>query len=285
MKSKQRDTLRVAVQIGFFVLVALIAVNHTLEESGRAIPVLSTASLHAVCPFGGVVSVYEYLDSGTMVKKTHGAGFVLMWIGFAAALLVGPAFCGWLCPFGSVQEWFGRLGGRFFGRRYNRFVPQKLDRYLRYARYLVLAWVVYVTASTASLVFADFDPYFALFNFWSSEVAIGGLIVLGIVLLLSLFVERPFCKYACPYGALLGMFNLVRLFRIKRNEETCIDCKACDRACPMNIPVSKRRTVFDVQCISCLKCTSDHSCPVPGTVELVAGRLEKTAAPATGGEA
>ena len=65
-------------------------------------------------------------------------------------------------------------------------------------RYVALGLIVYMTAATATLMFADIDPYFALFNFWTSEVAIGGVIILVAVLLLSLLVERPFCKYACP---------------------------------------------------------------------------------------
>jgi polyferredoxin len=94
------------------------------------------------------------------------------------------------------------------------------------------------------------------------------------VLLLSLVVERPFCKYACPYGALLGIFNLFRIFKIRRNPSTCIDCKACDRTCPMNIPVSTGGAVRHHQCIACLKCTSEQACPVDKTVELTTIRLE-----------
>jgi polyferredoxin len=93
------------------------------------------------------------------------------------------------------------------------------------------------------------------------------------VLLGSLFVERPFCKYACPYGALLGLTNFFRVFGIKRNKETCIDCKACDKACPMNINVSGAGTVRNHQCISCLECTSEAACPVKDTVELGAGKF------------
>ena len=86
----------------------------------------------------------------------------------------------------------------------------------RYLRYLVLAWVIYMTAATGTLIFAEYDPYFTLFNLWSDEVALSGIVILGIVLLTSLFVERPFCKYACPYGAVLGLTNLFRVFGIRR---------------------------------------------------------------------
>ena len=266
--------IRLAVQIFFFALIALIAVNQTLEEAGKAIPILSSASLHAICPFGGVVSVYQFITTGTFVRKVHSASFILMWIVFVLTLFLGPVFCGWVCPFGSIQEWFGKLGRKIFKKRFNRIIPYKVDRILRYLRYVALGLIVYMTATTATLMFANIDPYFALFNFWTSEVAIGGVIVLIVVLLLSLLVERPFCKYACPYGALLGAFNLFRIFKIRRNTSTCINCKACDRSCPMNIPVSTSGAVRNHQCITCLKCTTEQACPVDKTVELTTVRLE-----------
>ena len=283
MKSKRAQRLRLGVQIFFFALIALIAINHGLEESGRAIPLLSGASLHALCPFGGVVSIYQVLAGGTFVKKIHSSAFVLMYIGFALALLFGPVVCGWVCPLGSIQEWVGRLGRRLLGKRYNRLLPRRLDGLLRYLRYVVLAWVLYVTIVTGALVFADFDPYFALFNFWSGEVAVSGLVILAAVLLLSPLVERPFCKYACPYGAVLGVFNLFRVFKIRRNAATCIDCKRCDRACPMNIEVSGAEAVRNHQCISCLECTSEVACPVAATVELSTVRLNGAAGEETKG--
>ncbi len=266
--------IRTTVQVGFFVLVALIATAHALEEVGIKLPIIAGASLHAVCPFGGVVSIYQTATTGTIVQKVHESALVLMVIAFAIAVLVGPAFCGWACPFGSFQEWIGKIGKRIFGTRYSRMIPRKLDRWLRYLRYLVLAWVVYATATAGILVFADYDPYFTLFNIYRDEVALAGLLILGAVILLSLVVERPFCKYACPYGAVLGVFNLFRIFGIRRNAATCVNCKACDRECPMNIEVSTERRVRNHQCISCMKCTSEVACPVAATVEMRVGPVK-----------
>jgi polyferredoxin len=262
------------VQIFFFVLIALISINHTLVEAGSGIPLLSSASLHSLCPFGGVVTIYQYATVGTFVQKIHESAFVLMAIGFVLAILFGPVFCGWVCPLGTVQEWVAKWGKKLFRRRYNHFIPARIDNVLRYARYLVLAWVVYVTAASGTLIFADYDPYFALFNFWSSEVAIGGLVILGLTLVLSLFVERPWCKYACPYGAVLGITNLFRVFKIKRAESTCKADGACSIMCPMNIPVDTVKTVRDHQCISCLECTSEAICPVASTVVFTTGGVK-----------
>ncbi len=264
---RRKILIRPFVQWFFVFLVLAIAINHSLAETGQGITLLSDASLHALCPFGGVVTIYQYATSGTFVQKIHESAFVLMILAFILAILFGPVFCGWICPFGTVQEWFGKIGKRIFKRKYNNFIPYAIDRWLRYARYLVLAWIIYVTATSARLWFADFDPYFALFNFWTSEVAVGGLVVLGITLAASLLVERPWCKYACPYGAVLGVTNLFRVFSIRRNDGICKQDGACNRACPMNIPVSSLNVVRDHQCISCMECTTEASCPFADVVE------------------
>ena len=274
-KSKAVRWARTGVQIFFFLFVALISINHTLAESGRAIPVLAGASLHSICPFGGVESLWSAITGAPLVKKVHESSFVLLWIALGLSLLVGPVVCGWVCPLGSLQEWTGKLGRRLFPKRYNRFIPPRLDKVLRYLRYAVLAILVYATARAGTLVFEAWDPYFALFNFWSPEITVSALAVLGLVLVLSLFVERPFCKYACPFGAVQGVFNLFRVFGIRRNVPTCINCKACDKACPMNIEISTSGRVRDHQCITCLECTSETACPVADTVDLAA--FEKAA--------
>lgn len=266
--SKHSRWLRPAIQGLFFVLVALIAVNHALVETGGGIPLLSSASLHALCPFGGVVSIYNLATVGAFVQKVHSSTFVLMTLAFLLAVLVGPVFCGWVCPLGTVQEWVSRLGRKLLGQGHNQLIPKGLDRSLRYLRYLVLVWVIYMTAVTGKLVFQDVDPYYTLFNFWTSEVALGGVVILVVTLVSALFVERPWCKFACPYGAVLGLSNFVRIFKVRRNSASCVACKACNLACPMNIEVSDQKEVRNHQCISCLNCTSEHACPISDTVNL-----------------
>lgn len=266
-QAKKKISIRPIIQIFFFILIALIAYNHYLTENGRGFAFLSSASIHTICPFGGVASIYQYLTTGRLVKKVHESALVLMYISFFLAVLFGPVLCGWICPLGSIQEWFSKIGRRIFKNKFNGFIPYKYDKHLRFLRYGVLAWVIYITAVSAELAFNNIDPYSALFHLWSSEIATGGLIVLIITLVASLFVERPWCKYACPYGALLGLTNLFRVFKIRRNSSTCISCNICDKACPMNIQVSKMEAVKNHQCISCMKCTSEETCPVGDTVE------------------
>ncbi|MHB1314652.1 MAG: 4Fe-4S binding protein [Christensenellales bacterium] len=268
---KRKNTaaiVRRVSQISFFVLILFISVSKWIAEQGAKIPVLPEISLHAVCPFGGVVTMYEFATTGTFIQKIHSSAFILMILGILTAVLFGSIFCGYICPFGTFQEWLGKLGRKLFPKKFNHIIPPKIDRVLRYLRYVVLALIVYLTAVTATLVFQAYDPYYALFNFFTTEVALSAYIVLGAFIVLSLIVERPWCKYFCPYGAFLGLFNKFRIFKIRRHKNTCIHCEKCDKVCPMNIEVSKDETIHNHQCITCHQCTSDMVCPVKNTVTI-----------------
>jgi Polyferredoxin len=271
-KKKTAKAVRVIVQVSIFIIVFLISISKWLSEKGTSIPILSDASLHAVCPFGGVATIYEFVTAGTFIQKIHSSSFILMILGLITAVLFGAIFCGYICPFGSFQEWIGKLGRKLVPKKYNRIVPTKVDRILRYLRYLVLVMVLYQTAVSAKLVFQSVDPYYALFNFFTNEVAISAYIMLGVIIVLSLFIERPWCKYLCPYGALLGLFNYIRIFKIRRDKNTCIGCKKCDKECPMNIEISGKEVIRDSRCISCHQCLSEVTCPVKDTVAIIAGK-------------
>ncbi|MGB5823572.1 MAG: 4Fe-4S binding protein [Proteocatella sp.] len=265
---KKKSNVRWISQTFFFALIALISFNRYLIETGRELPFIGSASLHSICPFGGVAAFTALIKYDVIIPKIHTSTFSFLAIILLLGLIFGPVVCSYMCPLGSVQEWFGNLGKKLLKKRYNHIVPDKLDRILRYLRYGVLFFVVYMTTTSLKLVFEEIDPYFALFNFWSDKAAMGGLVVLGGTLLLSLFVERPWCKYACPFGALIGLTNFFSIFKIRRNLNSCIDCKKCDKICPMNITISDKNTVMDHQCIRCGQCTSEIACPVSSTVEL-----------------
>ncbi|GMQ63743.1 4Fe-4S binding protein [Vallitalea maricola] len=261
MINKNKFNIRIFTQIIFFVFILLISINKYL-----GITLIPEGSLHSLCPYGGIETFISFITAGTIVRKIHESALILAALILMLTLLFGPVFCSFVCPLGSIQEWFGKIGKLVFKKKYNHFIPYKFDKYLRFLRYITLIWTVYLTTQTMRLVFLEVDPYFALFNLWSDEVTIGGIIVLVSTLILSLFVERPWCKYACPYGAFLGIFNKIRLFKIRRNSSSCINCKICDNTCPMNITVSEKDKITNHQCISCFECTSEYKCPIAKTV-------------------
>lgn len=253
---------RSIVQILFFTVISVFAVNHTLANQGiTLLPFLPHVSLHAVCPFGGLESAVSLVTGGTLVGKITEATFIISGTVVALTVLLGPVFCAYVCPLGTLQEWVGILGRKLFKKRYNTLIPQTLHRALTYLRYVSLALVLIFTYDAMKLVFIAFDPYFALYHFFTDKAAIGGIVVLGLTLIGSLFVERPWCKYLCPYGAFLGLIGKLSVFKIRRTG-SCTSCTRCNRVCPMNIDIAKKLTVSDAQCIRCLKCVSDKSsCP------------------------
>ncbi|MGL4607365.1 MAG: 4Fe-4S binding protein [Eubacteriaceae bacterium] len=265
---KKSFNFRPVVQLFFFLFVFAVTISKWLVSMNIVVPILSKINLHAICPFGGVETIYKFLTTGALIQKIHNSSVILMILSLLVALLFGAIFCGYICPFGTFQEWIGKLGKKLFPQKFNQLIPKKIDSILRYGRYIVLAIILYYTAIIGKLVFQDWDPYYALFNFFTGEVAITSFIILGIFIALSLIIERPWCKYFCPYGAILGLFNIFRIFQLKRNKATCIDCKRCDKVCPMNLDISTKTVVRNHQCISCYQCTSDESCPKEATLEI-----------------
>lgn len=260
MKNKSK-WFRYSLQIFFFVLIGMFAVNHVLGETGTSLfPFLPDVSLHAICPFGGIESIISFISGGTLVPKLHLSTMVMTVVVLVITLIFGSVFCSHICPLGTIQEWFGKIGRKIFKKRYNKFIPQKVHNVLKYFRYVSLALTIVLTYNAMKLVFLEVDPYYALYHFFTDEVTIGSLIVLSVTLIGSLFVERPWCKYACPYGAALGLISKISIFKIRRNTSTCNSCTLCDKKCPMNIELSKQTSIGDSLCNRCMDCTDEGVC-------------------------
>ena len=263
---------RKVTQLVFLIIVLAVTYAKNAVELGLpAIPFIDGLSLHAICPFGGVETFYTLITGQGMVSKIHESTIVMFVLVMASAVLLGSAFCGFICPLGTVQELVGKLGKKLFPKKYNKVIPRKLDIKLKYLRYVVLAVILYFSGTTLKLVFADYDPYYALFNFYTEEVALTAIVILVVVLFSSLIIERPWCRYLCPYGVILGWFNKIRIFKLSRNSSTCIHCKKCDLACPMNLNISDKKSVASTSCIGCMECTSERACPIEDTVVMKIG--------------
>ncbi len=158
-------------------------------------------------------------------------------------------------------------------------MPAWLDRPARYLKYVVLAVFIYLTWTAVSLVIRPYDPWVAYQHLTSAEVFTEfgiGLAILGVSLAGSMLYDRFFCKYLCPMGATLGLISKLSLFKVRRAEATCIDCKACDKACPVNITVSEVAVVDSPECINCNECVA--ACPVKDTLA-VSTKSGKTLSP------
>lgn len=259
--SSRTQLVRRLVQLGFAAFILIAAVRHnTVGDAAGA------SSVDALCPFGGLETLWTRLTTGRLIAKTHPSNLVLGAGLLVATLLAGGAFCGWICPLGSLQDLLTGIRRRL--RLPELKVPEKLDRVLTWGRYVVLAVILYGSISTAKMVFADYDPYRTLFSLgWLYEFNLAeawpAYAIALSVLAGAFFVPRLWCRYLCPLGGAISLVSRISFLRIRRNANTCIDCKKCDRTCPVKVPVSTASSVTH-ECIGCLQCV--EACPVKDTL-------------------
>lgn len=142
----------------FFLFLLHVAWEHQAKGGGpRGAP-----SVEAYCPFGGVENLYHFLTTGGFIRRIEPSAMILLAAVLLLTLLFSRGFCGWICPFGSLQEWLGMLGRRIFSRPYNPAGP--LERKLRYLKYVLLVLIVALTWHLGTLVFRDYDPFLAFFH-------------------------------------------------------------------------------------------------------------------------
>lgn len=176
--------------------------------------------------------------------------------------IMGPMFCGWICPFGTLQDFFGILGDKLGIKK--RTIPKSLNKVLLYSRYVLL---IITTFISIDFIFnlLSLDPRSNLSSVLTgNSLTVIGWSVIGIFLGISLFFKRPFCNYVCIEGAKYGLIGALRPVTIIRDENSCINCNKCNKVCPMNIDVSSYGQVRSSQCINCMECVME--CPVSNTL-------------------
>lgn len=251
------QAFRLLIQLFFLALVSIAAYRHQILGGGPK----GAAPIDAFCPFGALETLYRYLATGEFIQRTNYSNFILLGGAILLVIIVGRYFCGWICAIGTLQELARKFGQKFF-RKVEITIPSKIDKPLRYLKYIILIWSIWATWKTGVMVIRAHDPFAAyghlfganLTELWD-EFAIG-LSILFVSVFGSVFIDRLFCKYLCPLGAFLGLFNKISLFRIKRDESACLNCKLCSRKCPVNIPVDTIKKVDSAECIGCLSCVT-----------------------------
>ncbi|MFC2162616.1 4Fe-4S binding protein [Candidatus Altiarchaeota archaeon] len=217
------------------------------------------APIDGFCPFGGVVSFLKLVSTGEFVQRIYWGSIILMVITVAMTMIFGRAFCGFICPLGTLQEWIRGIGRRM-GFRKDRELPTNLDKHLRYVKYATLILIMYLTYTTGELIFRNYDPYVSLMHFGEEfEEKMFGYSILALVLAAALVYKNFWCRYLCPLGGFYAIISRLKMFGIKRDAGSCIDCGKCNKACPHGIEVQHAKVVDSVDCVSCMRCV--ESCP------------------------
>ena len=244
MKTTTLQMVRRMVQLAFFIL--LPALYGTV--------------------FSGIRQIY--------LAVLHQSFEASLWLSIAevaavlpVTILFGRFFCGWMCAFGSYGDLIYRISSRIFPHKPK--ISRKADRLLKKMKYAILVFLVLLVWSFGVTAFHSASPWSVFgmlatvgkapdFSYVLTNLFLGFLLFLAITAG-SALVERFFCRYLCPLGALFAPISKLRIVKIKKPTEHCGSCSVCSRNCAMGIPLSETETVSSGECIQCMQCVS--SCP------------------------
>lgn len=223
----------------------------------------------AACPLRALeISVYKVFHepANFNLKFLLYPLFILGTVG----TLTGRAVCGWACPLGLLQRATGRFA-RYFKNKFpivKKLGEHRIEHYLRYTKYFVLIGLVFITPIFLGFMFTDICPNGFLVGTIPTMILNPGqympatyfyiaLVILILFLILIFTIERGWCRYFCPVGAILAPFNKISFLHMDIQKKECVHCNSCTEICPMGIDVPTMNR--DPECILCGKCV--NACP------------------------
>ena len=237
--------------------------------------------VEAFLPISSLLSL-KYLFLTGEINPIHPSGLLIFIAILVISIFLKKAFCGWMCPFGFLSEFLIKTRKKMLKMEIK--IPKLMDMLLRSLKYLLLLfflWAILVKMDLVALETFIFSPYNKIADVkmlkFFTNISMTGFIVIMVLFILSFVFNNFWCRYLCPYGALLGFISILSPFKITRNMETCIDCKKCTKACPEYISVHTSNRVFSDECMACLACV--ESCPVENTLEFRLRRFGKKLSP------
>jgi polyferredoxin len=185
-----------------------------------------------LCPITAVQNIFVKYNTGYLI---------LFLIPLVSTLFFGRLYCGTICPFGALSEWL-------YIKKLRLKIPNSVDRYLKWIRYIILALLVFRMLAGYHIL-DSWTPFKNLFTFGGPMI---NWLITGIFVALSFFVYRPFCKYVCPYGAIMAFVNKFS-FRKLQPTIACVRCGLCKNTCEMQAIESNLELGPD--CILCGECS------------------------------
>lgn len=237
-----------------------------------------------ISTFSSIKAIYMSIIGGTFDFGGLLPQMMLVTAVLPMTLLFGRFFCGYLCAFGSIQDLLGFVSRKLFKNK--PVVGEKVDKVLKLFKYAILLFFVIFIWTLGTVSFENsLNPWnifgmYATFAGWSD---LSGLITVGFVLLVlimiaSMIIERFFCRYLCPLGAIFTILSKLRIIHVKKESTGCGACRQCTKSCPMGIPMYRSEKITSGECVNCFKCTA--ACPKNNLKAEIAG---KDMAPAAAG--
>ena len=275
--------IRLAVQSLFGLIALAVGIQFYLwvryfETGGQTIRVARPDGVEAWLPIASLMNLKVFILT-RRVPDVHAAGMFMLIAFIGISFLYRKSFCSWICPVGTISEWLWQTGQMVFKRTWT--LPRWLDVSLRSLKYILLALFVFVVVTmpvTEIRAFLASDYGLVadvkMLNFFR-EMGRTTAIVLAVLAGLSLVVKNTWCRYLCPYGALMGLVALISPARIVRDPDACIDCARCAKACPAGLKVDVLMSVRSAECTACMSCVA--ACPAVGALDLKTGLARRRA--------
>ena len=258
--------LRTIVQAGFTLFCIFVGYRFycfylwTLDRSETYVS--RPPSVEAFLPISALLGTKRLVLTGQW-DPVHPAGLTILLAALAIAFLLRKGFCGWICPVGFVSNLVEKIGRPF---RFADNLPAWIDYPLLSLKYLLLAFFVYIILLQMNLRAIEafiFSPYnlvsdAKMLHFFLEPSSLT-IAVMGFLVLISLVVRNFWCRYLCPYGAMLGLLAIFSPTQVKRRPSRCIDCKKCEKVCPASIKITRAETLRHAECIGCMECV--EVCP------------------------
>jgi polyferredoxin len=236
-------------------------------------------------PIGALMGWKYFLATGIW-ESVHPASMVFLGFAVFISFIFRRSFCSWFCPVGTLSEWSWKLGERKMGKNYQ--LPVWVDVPLRGVKYALLgffAWIILQMPISAMASFFE-SPYYKIADIkmlhFFTKMTLTTAAVLLVLTVLSFFSRNFWCRYGCPYGALVGLFSLFSPARIERDPDSCIHCGKCAKICPSHLPVDKKARIITPECTGCMDCVNicpaNHS-PENATLKLTFRMPKKAITP------
>lgn len=262
MSDRYVQPLRMLVQIAFLLVSLMIGyrfilfIDAVMAGTDR---VVRPGGIEAFLPISGLYGAMAWLKGGG-INPVHPAAVVIFMTIVMVSLLLRRAFCSWICPVGALSEWLWKLG--FKKLRRNLSLPYWLDVVLRGIKYLLLAFFLFTALAWSLPALQQFlhSGYHAVSDVKLLQLfrapSVTTLAVLGLLIALSIPLRNPFCRYLCPYGALLGLAALISPLAIQRDPKKCVSCGVCNQVCPSRLDIMHASRVNNAECLGCWRCVS-----------------------------
>lgn len=254
-------TTRQKIQLIFISITAFTGIKFYIYTNSLAsgdFSMVKPGAVEGFLPISALMALKRFLFTG-QYDAIHPAGLTIFIAALLLSIIINKSFCSHICPVGTVSELISSIGKNF-----------KIHKYLYYLlvsiKYLLLAFFANIVLLKLNVkMIENFlnTPYnkiadAKMMHFFLNP-SLTTIYVMATLLVLTLLFNNFWCRFLCPYGALLGITATISPFKIVRNKEACIKCQKCTSVCPMSIEVHKKNKIISPDCMGCFECIENRS--------------------------